>query len=470
MAKSPCTHGQAPCFDQNYHLDRGDVEGSAGLTRRVRGVAQKENAVSKRWKEPAHILGVGCTRFGNLLETPELAGLGLQELAAMAAKEALADAGMGPQDVDAVFVGNVTMQTSQMPATYSQLANWLGTRFKAGVHFDAACSTTNVGATMAAMGVASGAYDRVLVVGLESTQSQPDGLSPYARTTIPTEEMWLWTDQCVNKAYSVPQGYDIFPTYNAFVAQGYCRKYGVSLEDLDRGLFELCRTRRLHGAMNPKAIRQQTLEDEAKAMGFDDPWAFWTSRYNPHVAWPSRLYSVVTPADGASAMVIGRGDEAVAGASAPVELKGFGVSVMDLPWYDDDPTVMPIDKESFSKAYTMAGIQPGDIDYLHTHDCSHIMSICSAEASGFLPEGQGLAYAREGRLRFDGDRPMSTHGGRHAFGHAWAASAGSDTYEAVKQIRGQAGPRQMPKAPKTAVIHTHGYAMISTVLVLQGGN
>lgn len=425
--------------------------------------------MANKLKEPAYILGVGCTQFGNLLETPGLKGLSLQELATRAAQEALADAGLSPQDVDAVFVGNVTMPTSQLPATYSQLTNWLGTKFKAGVHFDAACSTTNVGVSMAAMGIASGAYDKVLVVGLEATQSQPKKLSPYERSIIPTEEMWLWTDHCVNQAYSVPQGYDIFPAYNGFNALAYCRKYGISLDELERGLFELCRTRRLHGSMNPKAIRQQTLEDEAKQAGFDDPWEFWTSRFNPHVAWPSRLNSVVTAADGASAIVMGRSDEAVEGAATPVELKGFGMSVMDLPWYTDDPTVMPIDQQAFQKAYEMSGISADDIDYLHTHDCSHIMSICSAEVSGYLPQGQGLKYAEEGRLRFDGDKPMSTHGGRHAFGHAWAASAGSDTYEAVKQIRGQADARQIKNPPKIAVIHTQGYAMISTVLVL-GGN
>ena len=419
-------------------------------------------------RDSAFILGVGCTKFGNLLETPELKGMTLQELAATAAREALEDAKVSPQEVDAVFVGNVTMPTSQMPATYSQIAKWLGTQFKAGVHFDAACSTTNVGAAMAAMGIASGVYDRVLVVGLESTQSQPKNLSPYERGTIPTEEMWLWTDHCVGQAYSVPQGYDIFPAYNGFNALAYCRKYGIGLEEFERGMFELCRTRRLHGSLNPKAIRQQTLEEEAKGLGFDDPWEFWISRYNPHVAWPSRLYSVVSPADGASAMVLGRKDTVVTGAAKPVELKGFGMSVMDLPWYTDDPTVMPIDLVSFQKAYNMADIKAADIDYLHTHDCSHIMSICVAELSGYLPQGKGLKYAEEGRLRFDGDRPMSTHGGRHAFGHAWAASAGSDTYEAVKQIRGLADRRQINPAPKTAVIHTHGYAMISTVLVLEG--
>ncbi len=426
--------------------------------------------MSKRLREPVHILGVGCTRFGNLMETPEIKGLTLQELAAKAAREALDDAGLTAADVDAVYIGNVTMQMSQLPATYSQLANWLGTTLKAGVHIDAACSTTNVAASLASMSVASGAFDRVLVVGLECTSSSPKNGSPYERDIIPSETMWLWTDQCVNQAYSVPQGYDIFPVGNAFFAEGYCRKYGISIEDYDRGMLELCRTRRLHGSMNAKAIRQQTLDDEAKALGFNDMWEFWTSRYNPHVAWPSRLYSVVTPADGASAMVIGRGSEANRDASKPIQVKGFGISAMDLPWVGEDPTDLPIDNVAFANAYEMSGVHPEEVEYLHTHDCTHIMSLCSAEASGYIPQGKALEYAREGRLRFDGDRPMSTHGGRHAFGHAWAASAGSDTYEAVKQMRGEAGDRQIAKPPHTAVVHTHGYALISTALVLQGDN
>jgi acetyl-CoA C-acetyltransferase len=92
-----------------------------------------------------------------------------------------------------------------------------------------------------------------------------------------------------------------------------------------------------------------------------------------------------------------------------------------------------------------------------------------AELSGYLPKGEGLKYAQEGRLRYDGDRPMTTHGGRHAFGHAWAASAGADTYEAVKQMRGLSGGKQIKPSPEISVLHTHGYAMNSTVLVLKRG-
>lgn len=417
-------------------------------------------------KERVAIAGVGCSRFGDLLRTPELKGLTIQELTAHAVREALDDAGLTGQDVDAVFAGNAMVHSSQVPATYSQLSKWTGTQFKAGVHFEAQCSTTNVGAIMAAMAIAAGVYDTVLVYGLETTRTKVKGYSPYEREPISHQQTWLWTDMAVNQAYAVPQGYDIFSTYNGLVAQGYCRKYGISIEDFDRGMYELCRARRLHGSMNPKANTQETLEDRAKRKGYTDPYEYWQSDDNPFVAWPSRLLSLVTTADGASAMVLTRADLAKGAKSQPIEIKGFGVSYSDLPWYGEDPTFWESDKRAVDAAFDMAGIKAADIDYLHTHDCSHISSICTAETIGYLEPGRGLHAAREGRLRFDGDRPMSTHGGRHAFGHAWGASAGSDTYEAVLQMRGQAGARQIPKVPEISVIHTHGYAMIGAVLVL----
>ena len=418
-------------------------------------------------RERVAVSGVGCSRFGDLLETPGMQGMSLQELTAGAVKEALDDAGIDGQDVDAVFAGNAMAHSSQLPGTYTQLAKWTGTQFKAGVHFEAQCSTTNVGAALAAMSIAAGVYDTVLVYGLEATRTKVKGYSPYEREALSHQQTWLWTDMAVNQAYGVPQGYDIFSTYNGLVALGYCRKYGMPIDEFDRGMFELCRTRRLHGSMNPKANIQERLEDAAARQGFADPYDYWRSNaHNPFVAWPSRLLSLVTTADGASAMVLRRADIAGRGKSEPVELKGFGISHSDLPWYGEDPTLWEFDRRAADAALRMADIRPSEIDYLHTHDCSHISGICTAEMIGYLDAGKGLAAARDGRLRFDGDRPMSTHGGRHAFGHAWAASAGSDTYEAVLQMRGEAGPRQIAKPPRISVIHTHGYAMIGTVVVL----
>ncbi len=425
-------------------------------------------AMRNNLAEAVSIAGVGCTRFGDLLETPEIKGLSLQELCATATREALDDSGLGAQDIDAVFVGNAMVHSSQLPATETQIAKWTGMQFKAGVHFEAQCSTTNVGAAMAAMGIASGVYDSVLVIGVETTRTKVKGNSPFLREELPNEQTWLWTDMAVNQAYAVPQGYEIFSIYNGIPALAYCRKYGISIDDYDRGMFELCRTRRLHGSMTPKAFTQETLEAEANRQGISDPYEFWRSRHNPFMAWPARLHSMVRTADGASAMVLTRASLAKNLRNPPIRLKGFGINYSDLPWYGEDPTLWPIDQKAMETAFDMAGINGGDIKYLHTHDCSHISSILTAELMGYLEPGKSLDAARDGRLRFDGDRPMSTHGGRHAFGHAWAASAGSDTYEAVKQMRGDAGPRQIKPEPDVSVIHTHGYAMISTVLVLEG--
>lgn len=422
----------------------------------------------KKLHQRVAITGVGCSRFGDLLETPEIAGLSLQELGAVAAREAFDDAGMSPLDVDAVYVGNVMAQSAHMPATYSHMSKWIGTQFKAGVHIDAACSTTNVGVTLAAQAIASGTIDSALVLGVEATRNQPKGYSPYEREGIPSDQLWLWTDMCCNQAYAVPEGYEIFSTYNGILGQAYCKKYNVDVETYDRAMFELCRTRRLHASMDDKAFIQEPLEVEARRHGFDDPYAFWTSRLNPFISWPARIRSVVTPADGASAILLTRGELADGNRNAPVDLAGFGSAVSDLPWYDADPTDWKVDRLAIERAFTMAGIKGADIDYLHTHDCSFIMSLCTAEQTGYLRPGEGVVAALEGKLRFDGDRPMTTHGGRHAFGHAWAASAGSDTYEAVKQIRGQAGKRQLRKRPEIAVVGTQGYAIVSTMLVLKG--
>jgi acetyl-CoA C-acetyltransferase len=180
-----------------------------------------------RLNSPVYILGVGCTKFGKLTETPEIQGMSILELAAEAAKEALADAHTDPSEIDAYIIGNHMPQSTNMGSLYSQLAKWIGMQYKDGVQMAAACSTTNVGATLAAAQIASGHHRKVLVIGVEATQDTPRGLSPYDREVIPSDNMWLWTDMGVGQAYSVPQGYDIFPVYNGFLGLGYCRKYGL---------------------------------------------------------------------------------------------------------------------------------------------------------------------------------------------------------------------------------------------------
>ena len=115
----------------------------------------------------------------------------------------------------------------------------------------------------------------------------------------------------------------------------------------------------------------------------------------------------------------------------------------------------------------MAGITGKNIDYLYVHDCMQVYQLILSETAGYFPKGQAWKAFIEDRTMFYADKPMNTSGGRHGKGHAFAASPGAETYEIVKQMRGEAGKRQCKKNIKLAVQHNHGYGMHSAVTVLK---
>ena len=92
--------------------------------------------------------------------------------------------------------------------------------------------------------------------------------------------------------------------------------------------------------------------------------------------------------------------------------------------------------------------------------------LLAAELSGYIPKGEGWKYALDGRVAFDGDRPMNTNGGR-TNGHAWAASGLCDHYETVMQMRGLCGERQVKNIPKTAMLRGFGGTQNATATILR---
>jgi acetyl-CoA C-acetyltransferase len=101
------------------------------------------------------------------------------------------------------------------------------------------------------------------------------------------------------------------------------------------------------------------------------------------------------------------------------------------------------------------------------HDCMQIYHLIESEICGYFKKGEAWKAVLEGRTTYKGDKPMNTAGGRHAKGHAFAASAGAEIYEAVKQMRGEAKGRQIKDEPEVSVVHNHGYGMHSAVTVLK---
>lgn len=418
-------------------------------------------------KEKPVITGVGCTKFGSVLETPEIKGLAFQELACEAAFEAMDEAGIDPKDIDAFYIGSMVSHISHLYSHNTQMADWLGLHLKPGVHFATACATTNTGVGLAAMDVASGKYRNVLVLGCEILSSEATD-DPTKRKALDPSQLWYWTDFGVDQAYGYHHSYDIATAYGGLPTLGYAKKYGVPMDKMDEAMFAVHKNVRLHGSKNKKAYVTTTLQQEAKKAGFKDAWSFWTSRKNPYLAWPTRVKSALNTVDGASAMIISSKKEAKKYfRKDPIEVAGFHWSSSNYPWYGSDPTQWEIDETAFKTAMKMAKIKANDVGYLDVHDCMQIYQLIQPEICGYFKKGEAWEAFIEGRTTYKGDKPMNTSGGRHAKGHAFAASAGAEIYEAVKQMRGEAKGRQIKDEPEVSMVHNHGYGMHSAVTVLK---
>jgi acetyl-CoA C-acetyltransferase len=413
------------------------------------------------------IIGVGCTKFGSVLSTPEIKDKSFHDLICDAAFEAMDDAGIDGKDIDFFNIGSMLSHSSHLYSHNTQLADWLGLQLKPGIHFATACSTTNTGAGLAAMEVASGKCETALVAACDILSSEVTPEDPTKRTPLDPTTLWYWTDFGVDQAYGYHHAYDIATTYGGFPIQGYMKKYGLTFDQADEAMMAIHKAVRLHGSKNPKAFVQTTYEDEAKKAKMDE-FEYWQKKV-PFLAWPCRTLSALNTVDGASAYVITTLENAKKITKAePIEITGFHHSASNYPWYGKDPTDWAIDKTAFAGAMKMAGITGKDIDYLSVHDCMQVYHLIESEIAGYFKPGEAWQAITEGRTTYKGDKPMNTSGGKHAKGHAFTASAGADFYEAVLQMRGKANGRQIPDVPETTVIHNHGYGMHAAVTVLRG--
>ncbi|HNS40340.1 MAG TPA: thiolase domain-containing protein, partial [Promineifilum sp.] len=101
---------------------------------------------------------------------------------------------------------------------------------------------------------------------------------------------------------------------------------------------------------------------------------------------------------------------------------------------------------SAQRAYAQAGVGPEDIDLFELHDAFSIMAALSLEACGFAPRGRGVRLGLDGDITLGGRIPISTMGGLKARGHPVGATGLYQLVEATMQLRGQAGPLQVPNA------------------------
>jgi acetyl-CoA C-acetyltransferase len=357
------------------------------------------------------IVGAGKTAFGAFADQD------LRSLAVAAGRKALANARMEPGAIEAFYLGNFAGPefTAQ-----NHLAPWISTSLGlAGIpstRFEAACASSGAAFSQAFMGVASGIYDAVLVVGVEKMTCQP--------TARVTEILAGAGDGDTEVRVG-----STFPSLFAMIARRHMHDFGTTREHLA----SVAVKNHENGALNPDAQMRKviTLEQAMNARP---------------IAEPLNLYDCSLISDGAAAVVLCAADRARDFSDKPVQVKGVS-QASDFVALDrkKDITTFPALRTAAQKAYEMAGVTAKDIEFAELHDCFTIAEIVAMEDLGFVERGRGGFFSLEGGTRREGAMPINASGGLKSKGHPVGATGVGQLCDIIQQLRCEAGDRQLKR-------------------------
>lgn len=420
------------------------------------------------YEKSVSIIGVGCTPFMFTLDHEETNGLTEGELFGYAALKAMEDAGIEPKDVDFYFHGEASpLNGSKYITPNMQVANWFGMKGKGSIHHSEACCTGYLALEQAVNAVASGKYDVVLSGCVEFGDAivKDQALPQYQREKFPMDRFLESTAWIYDNAYTREM---LAGPVIAFddPAITYQHQYGLTEDEIDSAMIGMALANRKNASKNPLALMRIPYEEQAKQMGFDDVNQFMRSQFNPKMGHMLRVSGMEQKCDGAAAVIVASTEWAKAHnlKHTPIEVLGIGSAACEgnTPHLEIRGT-----EEAVRQVYEMTGVKPEEIDLLFANDFVISSQLVAAEAAGYLPRGEGWKYFVDGRTAYDGDKPINTNGGRTSFGHAHAASGVADIYEAVIQMRGLAGERQVKNLPKTTLLRGFGGGQNLAAIILR---
>jgi len=382
------------------------------------------------------VVGSGMSKFGMFKDRDS------KDLFVEAYRETLSsvDKGMDPQDIDALYLGNFTNDFFIRQGHWGPLiSDVIGLVPKPATRTEGACASSALAIREGVFAIASGFYDIVLVGGVEemskrSTEEVAEGL---ALGSTPYEGKIGFT----------------FPGVFGATASAYFAKYGANREHL----MNVTIKSHNNAPLNPKGQYKATIRDlmqakqeKAREKGLDVPeWAdekafLGDSSANPEVAWPLHLFDCCPISDGASCLILVAEEVARSFTDDPLYIIGLGQGSGKGLHAKADLTCFEATQYAAKEAYGMAGIEPKDVQIAEVHDCFSIAEIVHLEDLGFCKPGEGYKMVAEGRTRLDGDKPINTSGGLKCKGHPVGATGVSQVHEIWKQLRQEAGPRQVP--------------------------
>lgn len=361
------------------------------------------------------IIGVGCTNFGEMWERS------FRDLFVEAGLNALEDAGIRGEDIDALYVGNMSagklIDQEHIGALIADYAGLAGSLHVPATRVEAACASGGLALREGVLAVASGLHDIVIAAGVEKMTDVETGVTIDALASAADRE---W------------EGFmgATFPGLYAMIARLHMQRYGTTREQL-----AMVAVKNHHNAtMNPKAQykREITIKEVMSS---------------PLIADPLRVYDCSPITDGAAAIVLAPAELARKLNDAPVYVRASAQASDTITLHDRrDITTLDATVYAAKRAYKMAGISPKDVDVAEVHDCFTIAEICAIEDLGFVQKGNGGPATEEGMTALDGDIPINPSGGLKACGHPVGATGIKQAVEIVEQLRGVAGKRQVSGA------------------------
>lgn len=354
-------------------------------------------------------------------------GLGPVDLMAQGVQRALADCGLALSDVDGVFAA----ATQSRMATVA-LCEYLGIRPRyADSTYLGGASFLSL-AAHAQLALLAGHCD-VAVVAYGSTQRSDRGRYTTVRDVNPYED---------------PYRPRLPVTGYALAASRHMHEYGTRREDLA----EVAVAARNWARMNPKAWSRKPLTI-ADVLAADT------------VSSPLGVRDCCLVTDGGGALVLVRADRALDLRKAPAYVLGSGEAQdhQAISMMPDLTTSAAV--RSGAAAYAMAGVGPSDIDVAQLYDAFTITTLMFLEDLGFCEKGEGGAFVRDGAIGPGGRLPVNTSGGGLSYCHPGMFGL-LLVVEAVRQLRGECGERQVPDA-QLALAHGNGgvFAAQSTLVL-----
>lgn len=376
------------------------------------------------------IIGMGETAVGSLPNQ------GSTEICAEAARLALEDAGLGKHQIDGLITCNPWVEPhlyhAEMFAEYMQI-------------FPKFCMTLNAGGATSLAAVQRAAS--AIMTGVCETVLLTHGDNP--RTGMTGRETGEKMKTTLHPQFDLPYGIPLTNGY-AMAARAHMHEYGTTPEQLAA----VAVSARQHACLNPAAEMRTplTVDDVLNS---------------PMAAEPLHALDCSLWSDGGAAVIIVAAERAKDFPNRPVYFLGCGEGHWHEHLYQTRSLLATAASESGPRALQMAAMTPADMDFAQIYDCFTSVAIVELEDLGFCAKGEGGPFVEAGHTNLGGTIPMNTHGGLLSHSHTGHPGAMFALTEAVTQLRGDGGQRQVTNA-EVGLIHGQGGVLSSHCTLVLG--